>query len=67
MITDDFSMARCFADSILANNFEFNGVDLRDRSLLWWHFGYNNISGDQPCPINTHLLDFGVLSLKLRL
>ena len=48
MITDDCSMARCLADSILANNFEYNGVDLRGRFLLWWHFGYNNMSGDQP-------------------
>ena len=47
MITDDCSMARCLADSILANNFEFNGVDLRGRFLLWWHFGYNNTSGDR--------------------
>ena len=50
MITDDCSMARCLADSILANNFEFNGVDLRGRFLLGWHFGYNNMSGD-----NIHL------------
>ena len=40
-------MARCVADSILANNFEFNGIDLRSRFLLWWHFGYNNTSGDR--------------------
>jgi hypothetical protein len=35
-------MGRCLADSILLNNFKFNGFDLRYRFLLWWHFGYNN-------------------------
>jgi len=35
-------------DIILANNFEFNGVDLRGRFLLWRHFGYINMSGYQP-------------------
>ena len=40
--TDDSSMALCLADSLLVNNFEFNGVDLRTRFLAWWHLGYNN-------------------------
>lgn len=40
--TDDTSMALCLADSILETNGKFNGIDLRYRFLLWWHFGYNN-------------------------
>ena len=43
-ITDDCSMARCLADSILVNNFKLDGFDLRYRFILWWHFGYNNTS-----------------------
>ena len=31
--TDDSSMSLCLADSLLVNNFEFNGVDLRTRFL----------------------------------
>ncbi len=41
-ITDDTSQALCVADSILENNFQFNGKDLRYRILLWWVHGYNN-------------------------
>lgn len=37
-----YCMARCLADSLLANNFKFSPIDLRIRFLLWWHFGYNN-------------------------
>jgi len=40
--TDDTSMAICLADSLLANNFEYSGMDLRTRFLLWWYGGYNN-------------------------
>jgi len=41
-------MAKCLADSLLANNLTLNPKDLRIRFLLWWHFGYNNGSlGDQ--------------------
>jgi hypothetical protein len=37
-------MARCLADSILVNDFKYNGIDLRMRFILWWSFGYNNTS-----------------------
>ena len=40
--TDDSSMGLCVADSLLTNEFEFNGIDLRGRFLFWWHCGYNN-------------------------
>ena len=32
--TDDTSMSLCVADSLLVNEFKFNGVDLRYRFLL---------------------------------
>jgi ADP-ribosyl-[dinitrogen reductase] hydrolase len=44
-ITDDTSMARCLADTILAHNFKMNNealIDLIIRFILWWYFGYNN-------------------------
>lgn len=52
MVTDDFSMARCMADSLICNDSRFNGIDLRVRFLLWWHFGYNNT--------HTNYLSFGL-------
>ncbi|KRW99589.1 ADP-ribosylation/Crystallin J1 [Pseudocohnilembus persalinus] len=47
VITDDCSMARCLADSLLANNGNFNPIDIRLRFLLWWNTGYCNGSQDQ--------------------
>jgi ADP-ribosyl-[dinitrogen reductase] hydrolase len=41
-------MALCLADSILANNFKFNGVDMRHRFMLWWFKGLNNGRADDP-------------------
>mmetsp|Transcript_1224 Transcript_1224/g.2308 ORF Transcript_1224/g.2308 Transcript_1224/m.2308 type:complete len:430 (+) Transcript_1224:267-1556(+) len=43
--TDDASMGLCIADSLLANEKEFNPRDLRLRFLNWWEFGYNNAFG----------------------
>jgi len=40
--TDDTSMALCLADSLLENQGNFNGIDIRYRFLLWWHCGYNS-------------------------
>jgi ADP-ribosylglycohydrolase len=47
--TDDASMGLCLADSILAQNFVFNALDLRYRFQLWLHYGYNN--GGRPYSI----------------
>ena len=35
-------MSLCLADTLLKNNFEINGIDLRTRFLAWWFHGYNN-------------------------
>ena len=40
--TDDTSMALCLADSILLKKGEFDGIDIRYRYLLWWHYAYNS-------------------------
>jgi len=48
LFTDDTSMALCMADSILLNNFEFNGIDMRHRFVLWWFKGYNNGRANDP-------------------
>lgn len=47
--TDDCSMALCLADSILAQNFKFDPIDLRYRFLMWLEFGLNN--GGRPYSI----------------
>ena len=46
--TDDTSMALCLADSILRKKGEFDGIDIRYRFLLWWHYGYNNGREKEP-------------------
>lgn len=40
--TDDTALALCMADSILANNFAINYMDLRYRFYRWFFSGYNN-------------------------
>ncbi|KRX02733.1 ADP-ribosylation/Crystallin J1 [Pseudocohnilembus persalinus] len=42
LITDDTSMARCIADSLILNNGDFNPIDVRLRFVLWWYMGYCN-------------------------
>ncbi|KRX03709.1 ADP-ribosylation/Crystallin J1 [Pseudocohnilembus persalinus] len=40
--SDDFSMAKCVADSFIENDYNFDPVDMRKRFALWWYFGLNN-------------------------
>lgn len=43
--TDDFSMARCLADSLIkafGEPGDYDGRDLRARFWCWWNHGYNN-------------------------
>ncbi|KRX02732.1 ADP-ribosylation/Crystallin J1 [Pseudocohnilembus persalinus] len=47
VITDDSSMGRCIADSLLSNNGNFNPTDLRFRFILWWYTGYCNGSQNE--------------------
>jgi len=56
LYTDDTSLALCLADSILVNNFEFNGIDMRQRFIEWWFKGYNNGRANDP----KDKLSFGV-------
>ena len=48
LFTDDTSQALCLADSIIENNFQFDGIDLRHRIMQWWFNGYNNCKGKDP-------------------
>lgn len=40
--SDDTSMALCLSDSLLFNNFEFEGADLQIKFINWWYASYNN-------------------------
>ena len=40
--TDDAAMGLCLSDSLIYNNGQLNGSDLRSRFHTWWHHGYCN-------------------------
>lgn len=69
LYTDDTSLALCLADSLLLHNFEFNGIDIRHRFLLWWFQGYNNGKANDPKDklsfgIGTSTMDSLIIFLK---
>ncbi len=49
--TDDTAMGLCLADSLLATHGEFQPLDLMQRFLAWWYFGYNNAFAADPVSI----------------
>lgn len=48
--SDDCSMAKCLADSLLVYGEDFNHIDLRIRFLYWWNYGYCNGTGKKHHP-----------------
>jgi ADP-ribosyl-[dinitrogen reductase] hydrolase len=50
--SDDCSMAKCLADSLLANGLLLDEIDLRIRFIYWWQYRYCNGSGSRD--LNSH-------------
>jgi ADP-ribosylglycohydrolase len=48
LIAKDCSMAKCLAESLLVNNLDLDGLDVRLRYILWWYYGYCNGTLGQP-------------------
>jgi len=51
-------MAKCLAESLIHNNGNFNGKDIRQRYILWWFYGYcNGIKGKKSMGLGGNIKD----------